>query len=53
MAKIIAPGMRKRIGKARFPIMAWPVSRKVAGDIAAMERLRENHVPQNTPVTRA
>jgi hypothetical protein len=30
-----------------------PFSRKVAGETTAMERLRENQVPQKTPVTRA
>ena len=41
------------IGRPRFEIMILPISRKVAAVIASIERLKLNHVPQNTPVTSA
>jgi len=41
-----------RIGHARLWIIVFPISRNVLGVIEAMERLRLNHVPQKTPVTR-
>ncbi len=51
--RIIAPGIRNRIGIARLLIIAWPVSKNVSAEIVEIERLRENHVPQKTPATKA
>jgi hypothetical protein len=49
-------GQKRRIstliGPPRLVIIKRPTSRNVPGVIAAIDRLRLNHVPQNTPVTR-
>ena len=39
------------MGPPRFAIIVCPISRNAAGVIDAMDRLRLNHVPQNTPAT--
>jgi hypothetical protein len=41
------------IGTPRFRIISWPTATKVSADSRCMVRLRENQVPQNTPITRA
>ena len=46
-------GNRMLIGRPRFEIMILPTSRNVAAVMASIERLKLNHVPQNTPVTSA
>src|SRR4029450_7776298 len=48
-----AKGRRMAIGVPRFWIISWPTARNVSGDSWLMVRLRENQVPQNTPMTRA
>jgi hypothetical protein len=40
------------IGTPRFWIIWWPTATKVSADSWPMVRLRENQVPQNTPITR-
>src|SRR5262245_31581377 len=47
-----AAGISTLIGPPRLAIIKRPTSRNVPGVIAAIERLRLNHVPQKTPVTR-
>ena len=46
-------GNRMLIGRPRFEIMILPISRNVAAVIASIQRLKLNHVPQNTLVTSA
>ena len=41
------------MGPPRFAIIVCPISRNVAGVIDAIDRLRLNHVPRNTPGTPA
>jgi hypothetical protein len=48
-----AKGRRMDIGVPRFWIISCPTARNVSGDSWLMVRLRENQVPQNTPMTRA
>ena len=48
-----ARGRRMAIGTPRFWIISWPTATKVSPDSRCMVRLRENQVPQNTPITRA
>jgi hypothetical protein len=47
-----AAGIRTLIGPPRFLIIVCPTSRNVDAVSDAIERLRLNHVPQKTPVTR-
>jgi len=47
-----AAGISALIAAPRLPIVMCPTSGRVAGVMAAIERLRLNQVPQNTPVTR-
>jgi hypothetical protein len=51
--EISAAGINRLIGLARLAIIVWPMSRKTSGAIDEMDRLRLNHVPQNTPITSA
>ena len=46
-------GIKTRIGMARLPIAVCPISRNVWGRNPSMLRLRANHVPQKTPITKA
>jgi hypothetical protein len=46
-----AAGISRLIGPPRLSIMIRPTSKNVAGVIDGIERLRLNHVPQNTPAT--
>ncbi len=47
----VVTGISTLMGPARLAIIVCPTSRKVGGVMAAMDRLRLNHVPQNTPAT--
>src|SRR4029450_7149626 len=46
-----ARGTRMAIGPPRLRIIWWPTATKVSADSWSMVRLRENQVPQNTPIT--
>src|SRR4029453_7867029 len=48
-----ARGNRMAMGVPRLWIIWWPTVRKVGAESWSMVRLRENQVPQNTPITRA
>jgi hypothetical protein len=44
-------GISTLMGPPRFAIIVCPTSRNVPGVMDATDRLRLNHVPQNTPAT--
>jgi hypothetical protein len=49
--KRMVNGIRIRMGTARFRMITFPMARKLSAVNFSMDLLRENQVPQKTPVT--